>query len=211
MHRTTYTTRQIAAGDLPQVPNIDGTMREATDRELLDMGIRKIGDGLYSVVEIEDRHIDHETGVQTWTPRGRTIGGTVLTSGRHNRRYADLPHELRVQVMKARVLRSSDPTTSLRRVALDNVNEARRMVTEHVGAMVSRTSSLFPLVSGEHDTAIIEAEAKRLRHVHVARDGAEHTEPIALEVMIPMSEVASEDIVDADHIIPHSWAGELAR
>lgn len=211
MHRTTYTTRQIDAGDLPHVPNIDGSPRPATERELLDMGIRKIAEGIYSVVEIEDRHIDPETGAQTWTARGRTIGGTVLTSGRHNRRYVDLPAEIRAKVMKARVLRSSDPATSLRSIAVANVNEARRMVTEHVGAMVARTSALFPLVSGQHDHAIVEAEAKRLRHVHVERDGAEHPEPVAVEVTIPMSEVASEDIVDVDHVIPHAWAGELAR
>lgn len=191
MHEVRRSIRRIAPSELPTVPG-DGATRPMTDAELLNVGIAPLGDDLYSCVDQYRR--DPETFA--WTAEGPESPGVVIAEGSLADRHARLPAEVAVQVLRAQVIRSDDPATPADATVETNLAEAAAALALNVGDVNGA-----PLVDLSGPAAVLE-EAQRL--VEIPGNGIERH-------LVSMAEVAAGDVLEADRIIPHAWAGESAR
>jgi len=96
MHKVHFTYRRITSAQLPTVTDLDGTVRPATDAELLNMGIHRVAPGLYSCVHQEQRQ---PSG--SWAVVGDPHTGEELSRGLLPQRHATLPNHVRAQLMGA--------------------------------------------------------------------------------------------------------------
>lgn len=192
MHKIQTSIREIAPADLPKVHDLDGIERTATDAELLNMGIQHIRDDLYSCIHQEER--DPETLV--WQPKeGQALPGVVITEGNLKDRHDKLPTEVRGKILKASVIRSS----------LGNADDLASAVlieaAEAAEAAVGPVRDGAPLIDVA-DARMVLSEAKRQLEIEDSGFTRE---------AVPMDDVAVGDVIEAEGIIPHSWAGEPRR
>jgi hypothetical protein len=193
MHKIVTSIRQIAPTDLPTVTPIGEATRPMNDAELLNMGIQHLSGDYYSCIHQEERDDD----TLQWAPKeGQSLPGTVVTEGFLQQRHAELPDDVKGLVMQARVIRSTTPAVSAKAAADANLAEVGTALETSVGMVAGA-----PLV----DTTSPEAqllEAQRM--VGIPGSGLERE-------TVPMADVMAGDVVEAEGLIPHSWAGEPRR
>jgi hypothetical protein len=196
MHRITPTIRRIADAELPQVRDAgSGELRPATDQELLDRGIVHLKDDLYSCVEQQLR--DDET--LEWSHVGDPLPGQVVTAGDVKERHAKLPADVRGKVLRAQVIRSTDPAVKVLELVEVNLLEQQAAIEAAVGDILVPDAEPRPLVDFEQPAMILE-EAQRL--AAMPDNGIER-------VTVAMADVAGDaDVVEVENLIPHAWAGE---
>lgn len=191
MHRISTSIREIAPADLPKVRDMEGVERTATDAELLNMGIQRINGDLFSCIEQSVR--DDET--LQWKPKDQPLPGTVITEGNLKDRHDKLPSEVRGKILKASVIRSS----------LGNADDLASAVL--IEAAEEAEAAVGPVRDGEPlidvaDARMVLSEAQRQLEIEGSGFSRE---------AVPMDDVAVGDVIEAEGIIPHSWAGEPRR
>lgn len=182
MHRILYGYRRIDPDQLPTVRDVEtGDLRPMTDGELLNIGLQRIDGDLFAFCEQERREV--VDGDKVWMSVGTPLPGTIVTAGDVRERHERLPDSARARVMRAHVYRATDRRRSAR--ALADAEVAKRGQ---------------PAESPTERRAARLAEARRL---------AADAESGVVRVTVPMGDVdADEDIVEAEDVIPHMWAGE---
>jgi hypothetical protein len=191
MHQVKTSYRRIPPTDLPTVTPIGEAARPMNDQELLNAGIVHISGDIYSCIHQEER--DEDT--LEWRPKdGQSLPGTVITEGVLADRHAKLPSDVRSQVMRAQIIRSK--TGSAKAAVSTNLAELSAVLANTVGLIDGA-----PLVDTTSQDAQLE-EAQRL--IGVPDSGLERE-------FVSMADVVDGDIVEADSLIPHSWAGEPKR
>ena len=191
MHRIVYTYREVLPSDLPRVRDADGELRAAMDDELLSLGLKRISGDYFSAIEQHER--DDETLM--WSPKGQALAGTVVSQGLLPERHAKLPADVKPRILRAAVIRSST-SVSTKEAAESNLAEVGAVLGEVVGDVGGA-----PLIDTISPEALLE-EAKRL---------ADTPDSGFDRVTVPMADVTGGDVVEADSLIPHSWAGEPKR
>jgi hypothetical protein len=192
MHQIKTSIRQIASADLPTVTPIGEATRPMNDQELLNAGIQHISGDLYSCIHQEER--DPET--LAWAPKdGRSLPGTVVSEGFLQERHDKLPAGVRSQVMRARVIRSTG-SLSAKDTTASSLAEVGAVLESSVGLVDGA-----PLV----DTTSQEAQLAEAQRLAAIPDSGLERELVA------MADVSAGDMVEAEGLIPHSWAGEPKR
>lgn len=199
MHEITYSYRRIAVVDLPAVRELDGTTRPATDAELRNMGIVHVTDDLYACIEQHHSDgIDDTTGARRWAICGEPLPGDILSEGLLNARHANLPSDVRPRIMRADIIRSTAPNIDVRDVAKATLTDVQAAFEENVGTI---DAAFVPAIDPSNTDAVF-AEVRRM---------AEHPELPAERVRIPMADIADTHVVEAENVVPHTWAGEPRR
>lgn len=204
MHRISYSVRRIAPADLPKVRDLDGGERAATIEELANMDIVPLGDDYYSCADQvrSDDEVDVTTDAngrpqRQWHPVGVVSPGVELATGNVNERCLKLPVEAKELLLRAEVIRSDEPGGALA-IAEANIVEQMAALEQFVGD-VERDGESRPLVELESDRAIVD-EARRL--AALPDSGVERMRVSMRDV------VRGEDVVEAEGIAPHAFAGE---
>lgn len=191
MHRIETSIRRIAAADLPTITPIGGATRPMNDAELLNMGIQHLSADYYSCIEQHVR--DDET--LTWAPKeGQALPGTVVSEGLLQERHDKLPADVRAKVMKASVIRSTlgNADDLVSAVLLEAAGAAEKAVGMVEGA---------PLIDVA-DPEMLLGEAQR--QLSIPDSGFTRG-------TVTMDDMAAGDVIEAENLIPHSWAGEPRR
>lgn len=198
-----------AWAEVPVDPEDPGAgTREPTKRELLQRNVRVLarpGDGSVYV----------SVGIVEWwlTDVWGELPGEVISEGYLLQRYgrrkgaqADrytpgralgLPEEAVPHVLRARVFRSTDGTSL--RAALES-----EVASEAIEPRVPVTGTRSAARPHPDEEAILEeARARAFPE--------DETTPTARRLMVPISAVDSGDVVEADELVPHRWAGEPDR
>lgn len=192
MHQVKTSIRQILPADLPTITPIGEATRPMNDQELLNMGIARISGDFYSCIHQEERDPD----TLEWRPKeGQSLPGTVISEGVLTDRHAKLPADIRSKVMRASVIRSTTSET------------AKAAVTANLSELTATLNDVVGDVNGAPllDTTSPEAHLVEAQRLAAIPDSGLERELVA------MADVADGDVVEADSIIPHSWAGEPKR
>ena len=191
MHRIVTSIKKILPAELPTITPIGESPRPMNDQDLLNMGIQHISGDYYSCIHQEER--DEET--LTWRPKeGQSLPGTVVSEGFLQERHDKLPPDVRSQIMKASVIRST----------LGNADDlASAVLLEAAGAADKAVGVVdgAPLLDVSHPDLLL-GEAQRLVAVP---DSGFTRETVA------MKDVAIGDVVEQEDIVPHQWLGEPRR
>lgn len=179
MHRITYSIRQIAPADLPA----------SSPDALLNIGILHLADDLYSCVHQERRNPD----TLAWEVHGAILPGVAVSDGSLRARHARLPAAMAGTVLRAQVIRASDPEVNVAMLVLETLAEVDATLATVVGDVAGA-----PLLDMSRPSAVLE-EAQRL--LEVPGSGIERR-------AVSMVAVAVGDVVEATGLIPHCWAGE---
>jgi hypothetical protein len=191
MHKIVTSIRQIAPADLPTVTPIGEATRPMNEQELLNAGIQRLTGDYYSCIHQEERDDD----TLQWSPKeGQSLPGTVVTEGFLEQRHDKLPADVRAKVMKASVIRSTlgNADDLVSAVLLDAASAAEKAVGMIEGA---------PLIDVA-DPEMLLGEAQRQLSIP---DSGFTRETVA------MADMAAGDVIEAENLIPHSWAGEPKR
>ena len=188
MHQIKTSIRQIAPADLPRVTPIGETTRPMNDAELLNMGIQHLSGDYYSCIHQEERDDD----TLQWSPKeGQALPGTVVSEGLLQERHDKLPADVRAKVMKASVIRSTlgNADDLVSAVLLEAASAAEKVVGLVEGA---------PLIDvADPETLLGEAQ----RQLSIPDSGFTRE-------TVAMDDMAAGDVIEAQNLIPHSWAGE---
>lgn len=191
MHKITTSIRQIAPADLPTVTPIGEATRPMNEQELLNRGIVHLSGDIYSCIE---QHVRNDDDL-IWSPvEGKSLPGTVVSEGLLQERHDKLPAEIRAKVMKASVIRST----------LGNADDlVSAVLLEAAGAAAKAVGVIdgAPLIDVA-DPEILLLEAQRQLSIP---DSGFTRETVTME------DVAAGDVIEAQNLIPHSWAGEPRR
>lgn len=191
MHRVVTSIKKILPNELPAVTPIGEATRPMNDQELLSAGIQHLSGDYYSCIEQHVR--DDET--LTWAPKeGQALPGTVVSEGLLQERHDKLPADVRAKVMKASVIRSTlgNADDLVSAVLLEAASAAEKAVGMIEGA---------PLIDVA-DPEMLLGEAQRQLSTP---DSSFTRETVA------MDDMAAGDVIEAENLIPHSWAGEPKR
>lgn len=192
MHRINTSIRRIAAADLPTITPIGEPTRPMNAQELLNTGIQHLSGDFYSCISQDER--DDET--LEWRPKdGQALPGAVVTQGVLQERYAKLPADVKGKILRASVIRSS----------LGNADDLASAVL--IQAAEAAEAAVGPVRDGEPlidvaDARLVLSEAQR--QLGIEGSGFSRT-------AVQMDAVAVGDVIEAEDIIPHSWAGEPKR
>jgi hypothetical protein len=189
MHRIQTTIRHIAPAELPTVTPVgEEVAREMTEQELLDAGIVALGNDLYSCIH----HEEPDERTLEWRPKeGQALPGTVISAGVLTERHAKLPQDVRLKVMRASIIRAK--AGSAKDAVTQNLAEVGAVLADKVGLVEDA-----PLI----DTTSQQAELAEAQRLATLPDSGLERE------IVPMIDVTDADVVEADSLIPHSWAGE---
>ena len=191
MHKISTSVREIKPAELPTVRDMDGTVRPATDQDLLNMGIQHLSADYYSCIHQEER--DPET--LTWAPKeGQSLPGTVISEGLLQERHDKLPADVRAKVMKASVIRST----------LGNADDLVSAVLLDAAAAADKAVGM---VEG---APLIDVAAPELLLLKAQRQVSIPDSSFTRET-VAMDDMAAGDVIEAENLIPHSWAGEPKR
>lgn len=193
MHKIVTSIRRIAPAELPTITPIGEATRPMNDQELLNAGIQHLSGDYYSCIHQEERDDD----TLQWSPKeGQSLPGTVVTEGFLQQRHAELPDDVKGQILRASVIRSKDS-----KLPADDLASAALIEASGAAAKAVGTVNGAPLLDVAHPDLLI-AEAQRL----VAMPDSTLERKI-----VAMDAVVQGDVVELDGIYPHSWSGEPRR
>ena len=189
MHKVITIIRQIAPANLPTITPLDEPTRPMNEQELLNRGIVHLSGDIYSCIQ----QLERDDITLEWKPI-QELPGTVVSEGLLQERHDKLPAEIRAKVMKASVIRSS----------LGNADDlVSAVLLEAAGAAANAVGMIegAPLIDVA-DPEMLLSEAQRQV---MTPDSGFTRETVTMEDM------AAGDVIEAENLIPHSWAGEPKR
>lgn len=199
MHEIIYSIRQIPTDQLPTllVDDVDSTERRlASDAELLNMGLQRLHDDVFSCAEPFDSRIEPDASGRPhriFFPVGDALPGERLSAGTVIDRHESLPIEYRPKVFRADAFRATALGGSAIEIVASVLNEQVAAIEEYVG------ETPIPILDPTTEATVI-TEAERIAALP-DRELARNIVP-----MITINPAA--DLVVEDGLIPHVWAGE---
>lgn len=211
MHQIIHCVRQIAAADLTTVRDLlTGATRAATDAELLNFGLKRIGPDLFDCAEdyrsvvFEDEqgnpvhawyHVSEpaptsDNGVRHAAFAAQNRLGTLHSIGRAGERHRAVPDSVKPHVLRARVIAAAAPHNAVTlATAAAGTNPDPDQVLAAAQQLLAAQTTAAPAPTASPATP---------------------SAPPALQVqLIPMAAVdPTAHVIVEENLHPHSWHGE---